>query len=448
MLPLHRPFAPFRSAPQAPPVRRPPLPGVGVRFAGQRPVSAAARRLDLSEFSDSGACPSGALYRGAGPAYRAVMSAARAGSGSGARRVRWCLAGLAFAAAFGLSNARADAYDEALREGVLARDRARDSDSPLDWRIAAEQFSRAVAERDTLEARFELAEAASELSNVAVAYESYELSLELGLAGKAAEIASAFIDAHDDEVARLVFGGPAGSSLFVNGEQRARLPLRRPLVVPAGRVRLRLVSPLDMPWEKIVFFEAGETERLAPELVPKLAPEPAWEKEESSWLGANPAAIVLLSLAGVSLVAGGWFAYKSDERDTVADDARGQIMAALQRHVQDGLVPADTVPCGQRGVAGGRVQFGAEVLSPVQQQIVAEYANACATFQQRSDAADRYRTLSFVSFGIGAVTSAAVLTWYLTDGDGPPEVDRGSARPRLVPILSADTRGLMLDMQF
>lgn len=438
MQPLDSPFAPLWGTPQAPPA---PRRDVGVRAPGHPAVSAAAQ---LSEFSDSAARPPGMLYRRAGGSYPGAMSSA-SGSASAARGV--CSAGLVLALAFGVSNARADGYDQALREGVQARDRARDSDSPLDWRLAAEQFMLAIAERDTLEARFELAEAASELSNVAVAYESYELSLELGLSGKAAEIASAFIDAHDDEVARLAFVGPAGSSLFVNGEQRARLPLARPLVVPAGRVRLRLVSPLNTPWEQIVLFEAQETQRLAPELVPKLAPEPVWTKEEPSWLGAHPTAIVLLSIAGVSLVAGGWFAYKYDERDTVASDARGQIMAALQNHVERGYFPADTVPCGQRGIAGGRVSFDPEFGVSEQQQIVSDYANACATFNERSDAADRYRTLSLVGFGIGAVASATVLTWYLTD-DEPSAVDRGQAGPRLVPILSADTRGLLLDMAF
>ena len=110
---------------------------------------------------------------------------------------------LAIALLVGVSDARADAYDVSLRDGVAARDRARESARESDRRQALELFERAVAERDTLEARFELAEAAAELGQIALAYESYELSLHRGLSGKAAEVATAFMEAHERDVARL-----------------------------------------------------------------------------------------------------------------------------------------------------------------------------------------------------------------------------------------------------
>ncbi len=363
---------------------------------------------------------------------------------------------VALAALLGASSARADVYDESLRDGVAARDRARETENTSDWRRALELFERAVTERDTMEARFELAEAATELGQIAVAYESYELSLAKGLSGKAAEIASAFMAAYEHEVARLELVGPAGSNVYVNDERRAQLPLSRPLVVPAGRVRLRLVSSTAAPWEESVYFDAQVVMRLAPELGKSASPaqtkplEPSEPYEPPGFFSQHPSAVALLSLAGVSLVAGGWFSYKYSDRDTVADDARHQIVSAFGRHVSAGVVAPDSVPCGPNGIASGAVDFGSDVPLNDQQALVNDYANACTQLNRRSAAARQNRNLALVSFGVGAVASAAVLTWFLTDssGDTPPEADRGQAGPRLIPIVTANSGGLLYNVEF
>ena len=136
------------------------------------------------------------------------------------------------AAVRGLGRSRRRVRRQPARRGGGSRNRARESNRESDRRQALELFERAVAERDTMEARFELAEAAAELGQIALAYESYELSLHRGLSGKAAEVAKAFIDAHQRDVARLELVGPAGSSVYVNGERRA--DSARP---PAGGAR-------------------------------------------------------------------------------------------------------------------------------------------------------------------------------------------------------------------
>jgi hypothetical protein len=420
--------------------------------AAQRGVSSAAQ---LYGFSDgSGEAGAGCLYAERRGFYARSMQTAQPRSARALRRTAWgrrC-AGVALllAALLGVSEARAGGYEETLREGVAARDRARASERSSDWQHAQELFARAAAEHDTPEARFELAEAASELDNVAIAYESYEISLDKGLSGKAAEIARAFMAAHEDEVARLELVGPTGSSVFVNGQRRAQLPLARPLVVPAGRVRLGLVAPRAAPWEEAVHFDAQVLMHLAPELALESASRPPPEaREQPGFLSQHPGAIALLSLAGVSFVAGGVFAYQYVDRDGEADDAREQIQSALQGHIGQGLIGVSASACTGVGIASGTVAFDPSIDSSAQQSIVADYANACAELKERTQAADRYRTLALVGFGVGAVASAALLTWYFADSaEGePPQPDRARG-PRLVPVLTADSGGLLVDLTF
>jgi hypothetical protein len=429
-------------------------PGAEWRDSTRNACRAVRPDVHLCEFPDtSEGAHAGSLYAARSGFYAGRMQTAGAGSAHVACGMSWgrrCAGAVLFLTALlGAKDARADAYDDTLREGVAARDRARESDNTADWKHALTLFARAVAERDTLEARFELAEAASELGQNAVAFESYELSLDRGLSGKAAEIASAFMAAHEDEVARLELVGPAGSIVFVNGQRRAELPLARPLVVPAGRVRLGLVAPRATPWEQAVYFDAQVVMHLAPELVLSPLPRKSEPAEQPGFFAQNPGAIALLSIAGVSLVAGGWFTYKYDERDTVADDARQQIVGALNQHVQAGVFGPSSVPCGPNGVASGAVTFDPSLSVASQESLVGDYANACAEFQERTQAADRNKTLALVSFGVSAVASAALLTWYFADSaDGdPPEADRARG-PRLTPVLTADSGGLLVDLEF
>jgi hypothetical protein len=415
----------------------------------------------LSEFSDTS--PGAALYATHGASYRGRVRTAsgeetrwgrRAPSG---RVLASCLV-LGWVVACGISNAHAGTYDDALRDGAAARDVAQQSHLPADWERARRLFERAVAARDSMAARFELAQAAAELGEVDVAYESHELALEHGLSGRAAGIARAFLDAHRGDVARVDVVAPAGTRVVVNGRERARAPLSRPLVVPAGVVRLGLIAPESKPWEESRELEAQATLRLAPELAPAASleawPGPSREEQlesQPSWLGQHPAAIVLLSLAGVSLAGGGVLGLSSMHTRDRANDARTQIMSALAQYVDAGVVGSDSVPCGADGIANGMATFDPSYQSSQQSTVVTEFANACRLFNDRTSSADRTRTLAFVGLGVGVAAAATVLTWYLVDGGqgASSEADHGSARlPRISPLIDADARGVLFEMDF
>ncbi|HWO15039.1 MAG TPA: hypothetical protein VNN80_36300 [Polyangiaceae bacterium] len=391
--------------------------------------------------------------------------------------MRRLLTALAFAACAALvaPAARAGDYDDALRSGVEARDRARETQYVTDWQAAFAHFERAVALEDTAIARFELAEAAAALGRVDIAYESHELALARGVSGKAATIARAYLDAHAADVALIELLAPAGTRVWVDGRERGRLPLERPLLVRAGRVHVQLVAPGASPWESTLELEPRVVHRLAPELAssepaPKaqgpVAPSSGRssvgsesaaaapvsgvagaEDEESSWLGERPAAIALLSVAGVALAVGGGFAWVARGQHQEADDARSQIEGAFEGHVENGVFSPAAVPCGPDGIASGVVGFGPGVGQLQQQTLVEQYANACAEFHDRSVVADRSTRLATIGLGVGLVASAAVLTWYIaTPSHDAPGADRASVA--VTPILSADTQGLLFDISF
>jgi hypothetical protein len=415
----------------------------------------------LSEFSDT---PSSAvLYAAQGGSYRqSVRTPSNAKTPRGrrawaGRMLASCLA-LGWVAAWGISSAHAGTYDDALRDGATARDVARQSHLSADWQRARSLFERAVAARDSMAARFELAQAAAELGEVDVAYESHELALEHGLSGRAAGIARAYLEAHRNDVARIDVVAPVGTRILVNGRERASAPLSHPLVVPAGIVRLGLLAPEAKPWEESRALEAQATLRLAPELAPR-APLEAWpatSTEEGSgsppsWLGQHPGAIALLSVAGASLVGGGALAYSSIHTRDKADDARSQILSALDQYVDSGVLAADSIPCGPIGIGNGVAGFDDSYSSAQRQTVIHEFADACQLLSERRTSADRTRTLAFVGLGVSVAAAATVLTWYLIDGGqgASGEADHGSARlPRISPLIDADARGVLFEMDF
>jgi hypothetical protein len=425
----------------------------------------------LSEFSDT--VPS-ALYAPQGGSYRhPVQAAPTTQNGCGrpsltGRRVRRVFAAcaLACAAASSVSSAHAGTYDDALRDGAAARDAARQSHLAADWERALRFFERAVAARESTAARFELAQAAAELDQVDVAYESHELALEHGLSGKAAGVANAFIEAHRADVARLEVVAPDGTRVYIDGRERARTPLARPLVVPAGALRLGLVAPNATPWEESHVLEAQTTLRLAPQLLPlATAPLEAWpastseapppappDESQPSWLGQNPGATVLLTVAGVSLVAGGALYWDSAHVQGKADDARSQIVGALQQYVSAGVVSSDSVPCGPNGLASGAASFDSSYSTSQQAVVTSQFESACRLFASRTASADRLRNLSYVSFGLSIAAVATVVTWYLVDGNGgstsAAEHVSEAHRPRVIPIVGADTRGVIVQLDF
>jgi hypothetical protein len=200
-----------------------------------------------------------------------------------------------------------------------------------------------------------------------------------------------------------------------------------------------------------VFFDAQMVMRLVPELAQDAPPVQPARREEPGWLSRHPSAIVILSLAGVSVVAGGVFSYMYDDRDTGAEDVRAAILAALDENDSEGLFATGApVPCGPNGIAGGGVSFSTRIPQSQQEGLIADYAGACDKLDERSASALQYKNLAFISFGVGAVASAGVLAWYLSDssGDSPPGADRRHARPRLIPIVTANSGALLFDLQF
>jgi hypothetical protein len=280
------------------------------------------------------------------------------------------------------------------------------------------------------------------------------------LTGRAAAVANAFLDAHRNEVARLDIVAPAGTRVYVNGSERARTPLARPLVVPAGAVRLGLVAPGAKPWEESRVLEAQSTLRLAPDLpsaagvdpAGSLQPWPASPTDSSpSWLGHEPGAVVLLSVATVSLLAGGALTYYSLGKRDDANESHSQITSALQQYVNAGVLSSESVPCGKNGLANGVGTFDPSYSNEQRQVVISEYENACQLHSDQSKSADRARNAAFVSFGVSVAAAATVLTWYLIDGGGgAAEADHGTEAyvPRVIPIVGGAARGILLELNF
>jgi hypothetical protein len=425
------------------------------------------------------------LYAPRAPAYAEAMHAAlRPGLGALAHapraparraplaRLRRGLPALAVALCAALCTLPARAagdYDAALREGVAARDRARASQFVGDWQSALEFFQRAVALDDTAAARFELAEAAAALDRVELAYESYELALAGGLPARAEAIAHGYLDTHAADVAHLEVAAPEGTTISVDGRERGRTPLRRPLVVGVGRVTIRLTAADGLRSEQTLELEPGVLRRIAwsrslrksssaratradvsqaPRPLPSERPAPPAEQpDEPSWLGSRPAAIVLLSVAGASMVAGGWLALEAHGSNEDADDTRDQILAAYASHLEQNVITAGTVPCGNVGIASGVAGFQPSVPIAAQETIVQQYANACDQLAQREARTDRLTTASMIGLGVGAAASAALLTWYIAS---PREHAPGDEprRPLVAPIVSKDTQGVYFALTF
>jgi hypothetical protein len=172
------------------------------------------------------------------------------------------------------------------------------------------------------------------------------------------------------------------------------------------------------------------------------------------WLGSSPAAVATISVAGLALGTSAVLAGFANNRYAAANDAKSQIMAALQRDVNRNWVDPGSTPCGASGIAGGNASFGPGLTMPERQEdLTAQYRNACDVFTDRSDSGDRLKTLSLVSLGVGAIATVGTIVWYFSDssGSGDSASSGGSPQPRqasLTPLLSPDTQGLLLEMSF
>ena len=151
----------------------------------------------------------------------------------------------------------ADAYDAAMARAVAAKEKAVDTNEPAAWSEALRLFEEVDALKATKDSKYELAGAAAKLKEDDVAFEAYEASIGLGLAGKPKEKAQAFVAANGKKVGRVDVRGPAGAQVFVGSRLRGTLP-RAPMVVFAGPAKLRVVAgtkSVEIP----VDVKAGET---------------------------------------------------------------------------------------------------------------------------------------------------------------------------------------------
>lgn len=202
----------------------------------------------------------------------------------------------------------AQSYETALLDGVSARDRAIETGSASDWQRAAQHFARARELRSTKEAEFEFAEAALRLDRWLEAYGGYEAALELGLEGKAAQRARAFLAARASEVARLMVEGPAGARIHVDEGAATELPLRRPLVVRPGSVELRAERDgfHGRRWRLDVAANSSTTVQVQLEPLPVPSPPPPAPPRPEQPASEPPGWAMPLTLAGGSLfLAGG-----------------------------------------------------------------------------------------------------------------------------------------------
>ncbi len=156
------------------------------------------------------------------------------------RFARWSFSLAAILCALTLARvARADEYDATFTRAIAAKERALDKNDPAAFEEALELFQQADRIRSTKEAKYELASAAARLRQDDLAVEGYAAALELGLGGTAAEKARAFVDQKRAEMATLTVTGPEGTELYVGARRRGILPLARPIVVFAGKARIR-----------------------------------------------------------------------------------------------------------------------------------------------------------------------------------------------------------------
>ncbi len=261
------------------------------------------------------------------------------------------------------------------------------------------------------------------------------------------------------------------ASISVDGADVGRSPLPNALYLMPGRHTV-VARKGNSSAERVLDAVAGRREYIALELREGYTPlPPATEgngagsqvvasdpvgadtgggKGFFSWIGSSPAAVATVTVAGLALGTSAVLAGFANNRYAAANDARGQIMAALEEHVAAGVFASDAVPCGSSGVASGAVAFDSGVPEGDQQGVIDDYANACRVFNERSDSGDQLKTLSLVSLGVGAFATIGTIVWYFSDssGGGSASKDADSSRATLTPLLSPTTQGLMLEMSF
>lgn len=190
-----------------------------------------------------------------------------------------------------------------------------------------------------------------------------------------------------------------------------------------------------------------------------LAPTPAAPVEADhhsrgffSWLGSSPLAVTTVTVGGMALVTSAVLAGFANNRYASANNARDQIMGALQDYVQSGNLIGSAVPCGPDGIANRPDSFDSRVSQENVEKVSGQFANACAKFTDASDSGDKLKTLSLISLGVGAFATVGTIVWYFSDNGGSSTETTGDSstrrQARITPLFSRDLNGVLLDVTF
>ena len=171
-----------------------------------------------------------------------------------------------------------------------------------------------------------------------------------------------------------------------------------------------------------------------------------------SWLGSSPLAVTTVTVGGMALVTSAVLAGFANNRYASANNARNQIMDALEDYVQSGNLVGSAVPCGPEGIANNPGSFDSRVSRENVEKVSGQFANACARFTERSDSGDKLKTLSLISLGVGAFATVGTIVWYFSDTGGGSSETTGDAstrrQARITPMFSRDLNGVLLDVTF
>lgn len=255
---------------------------------------------------------------------------------------------------------------------------------------------------------------------------------------------------------RATKGGlSADESLDAIAGQRMYVTLALPegsRMAPVAAGAAAVAAPVAEP-----AVASAHTDYAIPELNPAPPSPPESDPRRSrgffSWLGSSPLAVATVTVAGMALGTSAVLAGFANNRYASANNARDQIMQALQQYVEKDNLVGNAVPCGPEGIENRPDSFNALVPPESVAKVSGQFANACARFTERSESGDRLKTLSLVSLGVGAFATVGTIVWYFSDaGAGPSEATEtklGSRRhARLTPVFSRDLNGVLLDVSF
>jgi len=272
-----------------------------------------------------------------------------------------------------------------------------------------------------------------------------------------------------------------GAVINVDGTDVGKSPLTYPIYLMPGRHTLRATKgglSADESLEAVagqrvyVTLALPEGSRMAPAAVaagatsagpaeeaPVLSSaSPAQPDQDSKsspgffgWLGDSPGAIALVTVGGLALGTSVVLAAFANNRYASANDARDQIMGALQLNVNKGVLVGTAVPCGDDGIANRNDSFDSRVDPQDVAYLTNAFANACQRFTERSDSGDDLKTMSLVSLGVGVFATVGTVVWYFADsgGDGDSaKANPNGQRARLTPVLTPGLSGVWLDVAF